>query len=50
MVYQDGSGVPELAAIEFAPLSLDDAKLFECFLELTGEAVAVKAEAGDGRA
>ena len=48
MVYQDGSGVPELAALEFTPLSLDNAKLIERFLELAGEAVAVKAKVGHG--
>ncbi len=47
MEFEDGGGVPELAALVLAALELDVAELVEGLLELAREAGAVEAEAGE---
>jgi len=46
MAYEELGRFGELAALQAAALVLHVAELFECFLELAGEARAVQAKGG----
>ncbi len=48
MEFQDGGGIFEVAELALAAVILDGAELFERFVELFREAMAVHAEGGDG--
>jgi hypothetical protein len=45
MEFEEGGGVPEVAALALVTIGLDVEELVERFLELAGEALALDAEA-----
>ena len=48
MVFQDGGGVYEIAALALAAVGLDGAEIVEGPLEIAGKASAVECEGGEG--
>jgi hypothetical protein len=44
MEFEDGGGVPEVAVFALAAFELDRVEVFEGFVELAGQALAVEAE------